>query len=423
MAVMSPKKLGKAFICRLLERQVEELRRKNDFRVVAVTGSVGKTSTKLAIAKTLAKTRKTMYQDGNYNDRLTVPLVLFGQKEPNIFNPLAWQRIVRENARMLKQAYPYDFAVLELGVDGPGQMADFAYLKPDLAVVTAVAPEHMEYFGNLRNVAEEELAVVEFSNDALLNKDNIAPEYLPGGPYSLYGENAEYSVTARRPDGLKGQHITVHLPDVQTLEADINFLGEQGAKVALAAVAAAHKLGLSAEQIKSGLQSVPQFPGRMQVLAGVDRSQLIDDTYNASPLAVKAALDVLYGAEAPQRIAILGSMNEMGEGSPALHKEIGAYCDPAKLDLVVAVGREATDYLAPAALARGCLVKTFLNPYEAGEFVKSQLKSGAVVLAKGSQNGVFAEEALKQLLKNPEDSRKLVRQSPYWLGVKAKQFS
>lgn len=419
---MSPKKLGKSIICRLLERQVKQLRKKNDFKIVAVAGSVGKTSTKLAIAKTLEKTQKVIYQDGNYNDRLTVPLVLFGQQEPNIFNPVAWAKILQANKKLLAGPYPYDFAVLELGVDGPRQMKDFAYLNPELAVVTAVAPEHMEYFGNLAAVAKEELAVVEFSKDALLNKDDIAAEYLPVGQFGLYGENAEYSITERKADGLKGQHITVHLPDVQTLEAGITFLGEQGATVALAAVAAAHRLGLTAEQIKAGIESVPQFPGRMQVLDGIQNSKLIDDTYNASPLAVQAALDVLYQADAPQRIAILGSMNEMGEGSGEMHKEIGSYCDPEKVDLVVTVGQQANEFLAPAAVQKGCLVKAFTSPYEAGEFLKSQLKEGAVVLGKGSQNGVFAEEALKQLLAKPSDASALVRQSPYWLDVKARQF-
>ena len=419
---MNLKKPGKAIVCRLLERQVRQLRAQNDFKIVAVGGSVGKTSAKLAIAKTLATTRKVIYQDGNYNDRLTVPLVLFGRDEPSLTNPFAWIKVLRANKKALQKPYPYEFAVLELGTDAPGQMKDFAYLQPDLAVVTAVAPEHMEFFGTLDAVAQEELTVLNYSKDALLNRDDIPAEHLPAGPYSQYGANAAYSITERKPDCLKGQRITVHLPDVQTLEAEIKFLGEQGAKIALAAIAAAHKLGLSANQIKAGIEQVRPFAGRMQVLEGLNGSKLIDDTYNASPLAIRAALGVLYETQAPQRIAILGSMNEMGESSAGMHQEVGTYCDPAKLNLVVTIGKQAGEFLAPAALAKGCLVKTFLNPYAAGEFVKSQLQKGAVVLAKGSQNGVFAEEALKQLLANPKDASKLVRQSAQWLNIKEKQF-
>jgi hypothetical protein len=88
----------------------------------------------------------------------------------------------------------------------------------------------------------------------------------------------------------------------------------------------------------------------------------------------------------------------------------------------VTIGQDARDYLAPEAAAAGCTVESFLSPYEAGEFVKSQLKSGAVVLAKGSQNGVFAEEAVKALLKHEQDQIKLVRQSGHWKRIKRSQF-
>jgi UDP-N-acetylmuramoyl-tripeptide--D-alanyl-D-alanine ligase len=157
-------------------------------------------------------------------------------------------------------------------------------------------------------------------------------------------------------------------------------------------------------------------------LPGIKNSTLIDDTYNASPVAAKAALDVLYAGQAPQRIAILGSMNELGGYSPEAHREVGDYCDPSKLNLVVTIGKDANQYLAPAAAVRGCQVATFINPYKAGNYVGEQLQEGAVVLAKGSQNRVFAEEALKVLLANAGDADKLVRQSPYWRSVKAKQF-
>jgi hypothetical protein len=111
-------------------------------------------------------------------------------------------------------------------------------------------------------------------------------------------------------------------------------------------------------------------------------------------------------------------MNEMGDGSAAMHQDVGAYCDAAKLDLLVVIGKEAITYLAPAAKENGCNVMTFDHPRAAGDYVKTHLKDGAVVLAKGSQNGVFAEEALVPLLANPDDAQKLVRQSPYWQARK-----
>jgi UDP-N-acetylmuramoyl-tripeptide--D-alanyl-D-alanine ligase len=131
---------------------------------------------------------------------------------------------------------------------------------------------------------------------------------------------------------------------------------------------------------------------------------------------------VLYATEARQRIAILGSMNELGEDSGTLHTEIGGYCNPKKLDLVVTIGREAEEYLAPAAKNQGCEVKTFDSPYDAGRYVADHIGQGSVVLAKGSQNGVFAEEAVKLLLANQSQARKLVRQSPHWQAIKQRQF-
>jgi UDP-N-acetylmuramoyl-tripeptide--D-alanyl-D-alanine ligase len=180
--------------------------------------------------------------------------------------------------------------------------------------------------------------------------------------------------------------------------------------------------GLSNNDIAEGLKRIEPFAGRMQILDGIRDSVLIDNTYNASPPAVKAALDVLYGVQAPQRIAILGRMNQMGDYSPEAHREVGAYCDVKKLDLVVTIGSDAEKYLAPSARKRGCEVKSFSSPYRAGEFVKNQLKENCVVLVEGSQDGVYAEEALKVLLKNPEDQTRLVRQSTYWMKIKHKQF-
>lgn len=417
------KRLGKAVVCRILERQVRRLRRRHQFAVVAVAGSVGKTSTKLAVANALSVTRRVRYQAGNYNDRLTVPLVVFGQDEPGLYNLLAWLRIFRQNRRVIRSDFPYDIVVVELGTDGPGQMAQFAYLKPDVAILTAVAPEHMEQFGTMATVAAEELTIFEYTERVIVNIDDVAAEYLANREYVSYGNGAAtYELVSTKPAKRLGkQQVTFRLAG-QKLSQTIDLIGQPGAKIALAAAAAASELALPVADIKTALSHLRPFAGRMQILPGIKHSTIIDDTYNASPVAVTAALDLLQSTDASQHIAIIGSMNEMGESSRAVHQEAGEQCDPKRLDLVVTVGREARDYLAPAAIAAGCTVESFLSPYEAGEFVCQKLKQGALILAKGSQNGVFAEEALKSLLKNPDDADKLVRQSAAWMAVKRRQF-
>jgi UDP-N-acetylmuramoyl-tripeptide--D-alanyl-D-alanine ligase len=190
----------------------------------------------------------------------------------------------------------------------------------------------------------------------------------------------------------------------------------------VAAGAVGIRLGLSAGEVALGMARIRPVAGRMQLLKGLEGSLLIDDTYNSSPQAAIAALNTLYTFPSEQRIAILGSMNELGDYSKQAHEEVGLTCDPAKLDCVVTIGAEAEQYLAPAAASRGCQVKSFASPYEAGAFVHKILHPGAVVLAKGSQNRIFAEEALKVLLADGEDVHKLVRQSQRWLDKKAKQF-
>lgn len=421
--VFRPKQLGKMIVANILEQQVVRLRLKHRFTVVAVAGSVGKTSTKLAVAELLGQHLRVQYQAGNYNDRVTVPLVFFGLTQPSLLNPFAWMRTFGAIAASLHHPYPYDVVIIELGTDGPGQMARFAYARPDLTVLTAISPEHMAFFGTLDAVAAEESSVFAYSHRVLVNTDLVAPKYLVGKEYiaysqqkktsrSYYGESSRFN--------LGGQFLQIHTPS-GTVEAHTKFVGLQGASSVLAAAAVADLLGLKRAAIAEAIESLTPFAGRMQVLDGLKGSKVIDDTYNASPVAVKAALDVLYGAKTKQRIAVLGSMNELGGYSKEAHIEVGDYCDPKKLDLVLTLGRDAQRWLAPAARDAGCVVRSFTSQAACAAYVRKHMKQGAVVLAKGSQNGVFAEEVVKQLLAHPADVRKLVRQSPDWLKVKSKQ--
>ncbi len=417
------KRLGKSWLSSVFEWQVRRLRDKYQFQVVAVAGSVGKTSVKTAVANSLSQARRVRYQTGNYNDRLTVPLIFFGQTEPAIFNILAWLRLLIANERQISRGFPYDFVVVELGTDGPGQIAEFAYLQPDIGVVTAVAEEHMEFFGDLDAVAREELTLAKFAKQIIVSSDDVAQKYLSSLNCKTYGCNPAdaYQLLSREQNGLREQKLELSLAG-QVITAETQLSGLQGAKTCLAAAAVALELGLNQTEVLAAIAQLQPVAGRMQILNGLNGSLIIDDTYNASPLAVTAALDVLYASVAVQKIAILGSMNELGANSPQLHRQIGEYCDPAQVDLVVTIGSDAERYLAPAAAKAGCRVQSFISPYEAGRAVAAVLKPETVILAKGSQNGVFAEEAVKLLLENPSDALKLVRQSAHWQAIKQQQF-
>lgn len=420
----------KKFIQKRLEALAKRYFKKKNIKLVVVTGSVGKTSTKMAIATVLGERYAVRVNEGNHNTHMSAPLAMLGIEYPeNVHSISAWIAVWRAAHIRLRQDDDVEVVVQELGTDNPGDIARFGkYLRPDIAVVTAVSPEHMEFFGNIHEVAREELSVASYSMLTIINRDDINQDYAKYADtheintYGLSAE-AEYRIVLEPSSPLDGRIGQLIAPEWDKLPVNLQVVGNQGVKAAAAAAVVGAKLGLTSQQVAVGMSKIRPVKGRMTILRGLEDSILIDDTYNASPLAVHAALDTLYAIESPQRIVILGSMNELGASSPQAHEEVGKYCDPTKLEWVVTIGAEAEKYLAPAAAANGCQVKSFQSPYRAGGFVHSVLKQNAVVLAKGSQNGVFAEEALKILLHATEEESSLVRQSEFWLGVKREQFS
>lgn len=415
----------KTFIVLILSWQVRRLKKRHPFKVVAIAGSVGKTSTKFAIASVLSTKHRVRYQTGNYNDIVTVPLVYFGQELPSLFNPVAWLKVLLNNERQIVGAFPWDVIVLELGTDGPGQISKFgSFVSADVAVVTAIAPEHMEFFGTVDAVASEELSVGLFSNRLLVNADLCDQKYLSSHMKRLaYGarQKADYYLAAVEMDK-QGQKFELWRGSDRWIKARHDSISVVQLYSLAAAAAVADILSMETNEITRALQAVSAVPGRLQLLKGINGSKIIDDTYNASPEAAKSALDALYALEAPTKVALLGNMNELGEYSEQAHTEVGEHCDPNKLDVVVTLGVDANNYLAIAAEKKGCRVKRVSSPYEAAKVIKPFLHPGAVLLAKGSQNGVFAEEAVKLLLADPEDAAKLVRQSAAWLSKKDKSF-
>lgn len=420
------KKIAKNQVVKILSKKVKRLYAKHSFKTIVVAGSIGKTSTKFAVASVLKQKYRVRYQEGNYNDIVSVPLIFFGLPMPSLFNPAAWLKLFSQINKQIKADYPYDIVILEVGTDEPGQIEKFKdFIQADLSIITAIAPEHMEHFVDLDAVAAEELMVAKFSKLLIFNQDLCDPKYTQtlSGQHFGYGINnqAGYQVVNQKLDKdayqfdvLKGGQPFMQVSHTENSESQQYNL--------VAAIAAGDIFGLKPEEINKGLQTIHPVSGRMQRLVGANESTIIDDTYNASPVAVKGALDTLYKMAAPQKIVILGSMNELGKYSAQSHTEIGEYCDPKNITLLATVGTDANTYLAPAAQKKGVNVKTFNSPYEAGNFIRPLIHKGTVILAKGSQNGVFAEEAVKILLANPDDSSKLVRQEEKWQKVKQKQF-
>lgn len=421
----------KSYIQKKLEKRVREYFAKHsDVKLVVVTGSVGKTSTKNAIATVLNETLRVRMDNSNHNTALSAPVAMLGIDYPEkVHSVWAWLAVLRAAKKRVNNPADVDVVVQELGTDRVGEIAHFGtYLRPHIAVVTAVSPEHMEFFGTIEAVAQEELAVIGYSEIGLVNRDDIDgrfANFVTNSAIDTYGTTnaAEYrfeSGDTLALDGYKGRFTAPEL--TSSVSTTLHVLGEHSIRPVVAAMAVGVKLGVDPAALSRGAAKVRPVAGRMNPLRGVNNSYIIDDTYNSSPAAATAALQTLYGFDAPQRIAILGSMNELGDTSEDEHKKLGEFCDPGLLAWVVTVGSEAEKYLAPAARARGCQVKSFMSAIEAGAFTHKILEENAVVLAKGSQGAIYLEEAVKIVLHTTTDDHQLVRQSPSWIQQKQAFF-
>jgi UDP-N-acetylmuramoyl-tripeptide--D-alanyl-D-alanine ligase len=424
-------RMFKTYIQKKLERYVVKYFKKHpEVKLVVVAGSVGKTSTKRAIATVLSQRYRVALHEGNHNTPMSVPVAILGISYPGDVHSIgAWLSVFRAARERIKEPTGVDVIIAEIGADHPGDIAAFGkYLKPYIGVVTAVTPEHMEFFNTIEAVAEEELTTGNFSQIAVINRDDIDgrfANFLTNPNVDTYGTSgaAEYRFEVEDFTVENGYKGSVIMPELdQPLPATLKVVGEHSIRPAMGAVAVAAKMGLMPDEIAKGLTLIRPVAGRMNILRGANDSIIIDDTYNSSPLAASSALQALYGLQTPQRIAILGSMNELGVTSATEHEKLGLLCDPQMLSWVVTIGDEAEKYLAPAARRRGCQVKSFKSAIDAGGFVHSIMEQGSVVLAKGSQGGIYAEEAVKILCVMSEDE-KLVRQSPEWMQTKEEFFS
>lgn len=418
--------IARFLVVSVLGWQVRRLREKHAFKIVGVVGSIGKTSTKRAIAESLGSNVRVRYQAGNYNDLASVPLVFFGQDLPSLFNPFAWLKVFVVNERILSRPYPFDVVVVEVGTDGPGQIAAFSkYLQLDVAVVTAIAPEHMEYFSDLDAVAAEELSVAGYADKLILNVDLIDEKYTKDlvnvTTYSIRRAADYRGKTGTYKKGYSD--ITITKNNKTIVSERLPIFSEAQLYSAIAASSLWDVLGLEISELAAGLNAVTPVPGRMQLLDGIKGATIIDDSYNASPEAVISSLDTVYKLPADYKIAVLGNMNELGSFSKDAHIFVGEHCNPKELDEVITIGPDANTYLAKAARDQGCRVSSYDSPYDAGEYLKTALRKDSLVLVKGSQNRVFAEEAIKSILADPSDSSKLVRQSSDWMAIKQSQFS
>lgn len=418
---------------RKLEKYVKKyFKRHPEVRLVAVTGSIGKTYTKIAIATVLNQRYRVRLFHGNRGTNFTTPMAILGIDYPgDIKGFKAWRAILKAAKQRVKQPADVDVIVVELNSVAPGSLLAYAdYIIPDISVVTAISESNLKAFQTIDNVAQEQLSIGVISRSLLINRDDIDGRfavYLTNPVMNTFGTGgaAEYRFSEGDFSEDKGYTGNIIIPEwEEPIPVTLHTYDEFSLRQIVAACAVGVKMGLSPQEIATGASSIRPLHGRMNPLAGVKGSLLLDNTANNSPLGSRTALQSLYQISAPQRVVVFGTMQHLAQLSVTAHQELGGLCDPAQLAWVVTVGDEANRYLAPAARGRGCQVKECKNALEAGAFVHSVIERDSVVLFDGPEDGgIYLEEAVKIVLHSASDGEKLVRQSPEWTEKKAEVFS
>jgi UDP-N-acetylmuramoyl-tripeptide--D-alanyl-D-alanine ligase len=427
------KHLLKHIVVSILTWEAKAVIRKYKPVIVAVTGSVGKTSTKDAIFTALAPFVHARKSEKSFNSELGVPLTVLGC--PNGWNdPAIWARNILEGLLLILLPNPYPKTlILEVGADRPGDIAAITtWVKPHITVVTRLSkvPVHVEYFANAQALFREKAYLVEAldkDGTLILNADDedvLAFRGLVENPVLLYGiaDNAdvhgESFATIRGegniPEGISFTAIIGTEPHAVEIRGG---LGVQQMYPALAALAVAKALGYDVARAAAAMKEHEPPRGRMRLIPGVKGSVIIDDTYNASPVATEEALNVLAEEKRPRhrRIAILGDMLELGIHSVDEHKKAGELA-AASADILCTVGLRARG-IAEGALNAGmdeAKIFQFEDSREAGKHIEVMLKKGDTVLVKGSQ-GMRMERAVAEMMAEPQKkSVLLVRQDTEW---------
>jgi len=355
--------------------------------VVAVTGSNGKTTTKDMAAAVLAERGAVLKTEGNLNNRVGVPRTL------------------------LRLSRRHEAAVIELGVEQVGQTTRLCEIvRPTIGVITNIGPDHLEFFGTVETSAQSKAEMLDLmppDGAVVLNADDVYYGYLAArAPCRVlsFGFSAAAHVRALAvvPDAERGMSFQLVLPGrMRHPRVALRAHGAHNASNALAASAVGHLLGMSGAAIAKGLAGFTPASMRSEVsrTGGVT---IINDCYNANPASMKAAVDLLAGLGAGRRtVAVLGDMLELGAGSPALHREVGAYVGRKGVAGLIAVG-ELGRGLAEGARSAGLPSDRIHEVPDAGgaaRAVRTVVREGDVVLVKASRRMELEQvvDALKAL--------------------------
>ena len=409
----------RVLIEKILKKLAVRILKKHRPEIIGITGTVGKTSVKEAVNYLLSKKYDVYAPGGSYNSAIGVPLAIIQAENPRqIYNIFSWVIIfVKAIARLWDKNYP-KILILEMGVDKPKDMEYLtSFIKPKISVITAITPVHMANFPSIKELEKEKLEILNATQElAIINEDQVSIKKSPV-PVLPYGKKGEISYKVEKIS-VNGMVFKINLGK-HTAEFKTKTVGEHSIYNILATVGVGYKYGFTIDEMATLFRDFRAYKGRMNPLAGAKESFIIDDSYNSSPESVKAAILTVDNFSG-RKILALGSMNELGKMSEEAHREIGSLAFNVA-DVLITVGDEANHFIAGEALKRGMgidNVHSFVDSKDAGIYLKTILKEGDIVLAKGSQNKIFMEELVKQILKNKNDVKYLVRQDRFWAKKK-----
>ncbi|TGN38145.1 UDP-N-acetylmuramoyl-tripeptide--D-alanyl-D-alanine ligase [Marinobacter confluentis] len=353
-------------------------------RFVAVTGSSGKTTVREMVAAILAQMGKTLATEGNLNNHIGVPLTLF------------------------RLAPEHRYAAIELGASGLGEIAHtVAIVRPDVAILTNAGEAHLEGFGSYENIVQAKGEIIDGLSDngvAVLNLDDPAFDQWRKRAgqrrvRSVSGQgrrDADFRPTDVQIDGPELQ-FTAQGPNGWQCDIRLSLQGEHNIANALMAIAATQAVGASDDAIQRGLSGLQPFKGRLQTLKLAPGLTVIDDSYNANPASMKAAIRVL-ASHPGSRSAILGAMAELGQDAQAMHRDVAAFARAQGIDRLLVVGSGCEGYVE----GFGAAAEVCSSHDDAVERLFSRSAESQTVLVKGSRSSAMdlVVEGIKQKVDN-----------------------
>lgn len=423
---------GKRFRRRALERVLRFMARTVLLRyrplVIGVTGSVGKSSTKEAIALVLSSSMRVRKSEGNFNNEIGVPLTILGADSGGS-SLLRWFLVGFRFLRLVlfSARYP-QVLVLEMGVDRPGDMSYLLEFVPvKIGAVTRIAESHIAYFGSIANIAKEKgrlISSLPKDGFAILNADDPRAFRMAEKTKAVilsYGFSSHASVRAdnvlfQESEGNLGSSFKLNY-DGKTIPVRLpHVIARHHISDALAGAAVGIALGMNLVEIASALEALKPLPGRLRFLYGRNGMGILDDTYNASPASVRAALETVQEVPSKRKVVILGDMLELGADSEAEHRALAPDVAASGAELVILAGKHMRllgEELLSSGFSRSN-VMLFPDPDSISHALEGVLREGDLVLVKGSR-GMRMEKVTEVLLRSSSEAMELLCcQSPEW---------